>query len=116
MSEVPLNPLGREEIHKLETALLIATLFRKDVLEMLKDPTQRFTWVDALAVAAAAIAREKAKMTIPQIAEDLGRTEAAIRAHLSGKTKAGRIVRETYEMLVKSGGKLELGELEKLLK
>lgn len=101
--EIPLNPVGREEIHKLETALLITSIFSPTVLEELENPKERLTWVDSLAVAAAALAREKAKMTIPQIAEELGRSEATIRNHLQGKTKAGQIVRETYERFLKEG-------------
>jgi len=73
MSEIPLKPLGREEIHKLESALLVGTLFRPEVIQFLSDPSERITWVDSLAVAAAALAREKANMTVPQIAEELGR-------------------------------------------
>lgn len=108
MSEIPLTPIGREEIHKLESALLIGSILRPDVLEELKKPEERLTWVDSLAVAAAALAREKAKMTVSQIAEELGRTEATIRNHLQGKTKAGQIVRETYEKFLKEGVKIEL--------
>lgn len=59
MVEVPLNPIGREEIHRLESVLLFATLFRPEVIELIKDPAERLTWVDSLAVAAGAIAREK---------------------------------------------------------
>ncbi|NJE30215.1 hypothetical protein E3E38_04000 [Thermococcus sp. 18S1] len=97
--EVPLNPLGREEIHRLESILLFATLFRPEVIELIKDPAERLTWVDSLAVAAGAIAREKAGMTVGEIAEELGRTEATIRKHLKGETKAGQLVRETYELI-----------------
>lgn len=99
MSEIPLSPIGREQIHKLEAILLINSIFRPEVLEELKKSEERITWVDSLAVAAAALAREKAKMTVPQIAEELGRTEATIRNHLQGKTRAGQIVRETYEKI-----------------
>ncbi len=105
--EINLNPVGREEIHKLEVALLLGTLFRKDVIEMLRDPTERLTWIDTLAVAAAALARSKAGMTASQIAEDIGRTEATIRNHLQGKSKAGKLVLETYEKFLKEGVKLE---------
>ena len=101
--EIPLSPVGREEIHKLESALLIASIFSPMVLEELENPKERLTWIDSLAVAAAALAREKAKMTILQIAEELGRSEATIRNHLQGKTKAGQIVRETYERFLKEG-------------
>ncbi|KUH32307.1 hypothetical protein APY94_10450 [Thermococcus celericrescens] len=97
--EVPLNPLGREEIHRLESVLLFATLFRPEVIGLIKDPAERLTWVDSLAVAAGAIAREKARMTVSEIAEELGRTEATIRKHLKGETKAGQLVRETYELI-----------------
>ncbi|RLE49693.1 MAG: hypothetical protein DRJ31_04075 [Candidatus Methanomethylicota archaeon] len=106
--EIPLTPLGREDIHKLETALLIGTLFRPDVLEMIRSAEERTTWIDSLAVAAGALAREKAKMTTSEIAEDLGRTEATIRNHLTGKTKAGKLVLETYEKFLKEGVKIEL--------
>jgi probable regulatory domain-containing protein len=65
------------------------------------DPKDRITWIDSLAVAAGALAREKAGMSVPRIADELGRGEQAIRSHLTGKTEAGRLVRETYEMLVR---------------
>ncbi len=115
MSEVPLSPVGREEIHKLEAALLIASMFSKEAIEELRNPEGRLTWVDSLAVAAAALARERAKMSVSQIAEELGRTEATIRSHLSGKTKAGKLVRETYERFVKEGVKIEIPEIFKSL-
>ncbi len=104
--EIPLTPVGREEIHKLESALLIASIFSPTILEELENPKERLTWIDSLAVAAAALARERAKMSIPQIAEELGRSEATIRNHLQGKTKAGQIVRETYERFLKEGVKI----------
>ena len=100
--EVPLNPIGREEVHRLEGVLLFATLFRPEVIELIKNPEERLTWVDSLAVAAGAIAREKAGMTVREIAEELGRTEQTIRKHLKGETKAGQLVRETYD-LIKQG-------------
>lgn len=104
--EVPLTPVGREQIHRLESALLIASIFSPTVLKELENPTERLTWIDSLAVAAAALAREKARMTVPQIADELGRSEATIRNHLQGKTKAGQIVRETYERFLKEGAKI----------
>lgn len=116
MEEVPLKPIGREEIHKLESALLVGTLFRSEVLEALKNPEERLTWVDSLAVAAGALAREKAGMSVTEIAEDLGRSEATIRNHLTGKTKAGKLVRETYDRFAREGVKLEVLEAEKLSK
>jgi len=67
-----------------------------------------------LAVAAAALAREKAKMTVSQIADELGRSEATIRNHLGGKTKAGQIVKETYERFLREGVKLELPSIFEL--
>ncbi|WP_297463813.1 hypothetical protein [Thermococcus sp.] len=107
--EVPLNPVGREEIHRLESILLFATLFRPEVIELIRDPRERLTWVDSLAVAAGALAREKAGMSIREIAEELGRTEATIRKHLKGETKAGQLVRETYELIKE-------GKLDELVK
>ena len=100
--------MGREEIHKLESALLVGTLLRKEVLDLLRDPSERLTWVDSLAVAAAALSRERAGMTASEIAEELGRTEATIRNHLTGKTKAGQLVRETFERFSREGVKIEL--------
>lgn len=117
--EIPLSPVGREQIHKLESALLIGTILRPDVLEQLKNPEERLTWVDSLAVAAAAIARERAKMAVSQIADDIGRTEATVRNHLTGKTKAGQLVRETLEKFLREGVRIEIPsaeELEKLRK
>lgn len=109
--EIPLRPMGREDIHKLETALLIGTLLRPDVLKEIRESEERITWIDSLAVAAGALAREKAGMPVSRIAEDLGRTESTIRNHLAGKTKAGKLVRETYERFVKEGFKLEIPEI-----
>ncbi|RJS94525.1 hypothetical protein CW705_00490 [Candidatus Bathyarchaeota archaeon] len=108
MSEIPLSPIGREEIHKLESLLLVNSILRSEVLEELRSSEERITWVDSLAVAAAALAREKAKMSVSQIAEELGRTEATIRNHLQGKTRAGQIVRETYEKIAREGVSIAL--------
>jgi len=44
---------------------------------------------------------DKAGYPVSQIAEELGRTEATIRNHLGRKTEAGKLVWETYEMLLK---------------
>ncbi|WP_334100123.1 transcriptional regulator [Thermotoga petrophila] len=93
------NPVTKEEIHQLEIALLVGTLFRKEVLEEIRNSAERLTWVDSLAVAAGALARAKAGMTASEIAEELGRTEATIREHVKGETKAGKLVNETYELL-----------------
>jgi len=108
LSEIPLSPIGREEIHKLESLLLVNSILRSEVLEELRSSEERITWVDSLAVAAAALAREKAKMSVSQIAEELGRTEATIRNHLQGKTRAGQIVRETYEKIAREGVSIAL--------
>jgi len=105
-NQIPLNPVGRQDIHRLETILLTATLLRPEVLDMIKTSSERLTWVDSLAVAAGALAREKAGMTLSQIAEELGRTEQTIKKHLKEESKAGQLVRETYEIiksLVKEG-------------
>ncbi len=106
-AQIPIRPEGRQDIHRLETYLLIGTLLRKDVLEKIKDAEDRLTWIDSLAVAAGALARHKAGMPVTEIAEELGRTEATIRNHLNRKTEAGKLVWETYEMLVR-------GELDPL--
>jgi len=74
-NQIPLNPIGKQDIHKLETILLAATLFRPEVLDMIRSSVERLTWVDSLAVAAGALAREKAGMTLSEIADELGRTE-----------------------------------------
>ena len=106
--EVTLSPMTRREIHQLETALLIGTLLRPDVIESIKSAEERLTWIDSLAVAAGALAREKAKMTVSEIADDLGRTEHTIRNHLAGKTKAGKLVLETYQRFLKEGVKIDV--------
>ncbi len=99
--EIPLKPLGRQDIHRLETYLLIGTLLRKDVIERIRKAEDRLTWIDSLAVAAGALARQKAGKPISSIAEELGRSEGTIRNHLNRKTEAGKLVWETYEMLAK---------------
>ncbi|MEM1731641.1 MAG: transcriptional regulator [Desulfurococcaceae archaeon] len=106
LSNIPFKPLGKKEIQQLEMALIIGTLYRPEIIELIRDPIERSTWVDSLAVAAAALARSKAGLSIPQIAEELGRSEATIRGHLNQKTKAGKLVAETYEKLKK--GELKL--------
>jgi len=105
-NQIPLNPVGKQDIHKLETILLTATLLRPEVPDMIRTSSERLTWVDSLAVAAGALAREKAGMTLTQIADELGRTEQTIKKHLKEESKAGQLVKETYEMikyLVKEG-------------
>jgi probable regulatory domain-containing protein len=113
MSEegIPLKPLSRADIHKLETALIIATLLREDVLQKIRESTEGLTWIDSLAVAAGALARARAGMTAEQIAEDLGRSEATIRRHLTGKTEAAKLVEETYRRFASEGVKIELPAL-----
>jgi len=108
MSEVPLKPFGKEDIRKLELALIIGSIFRKDVLQKALETIDKITWLDSLIVAAGALARERAGYTSTKIAEELGRTEATIRSHLQGKTEAGKIVKETYQNLVKNQGILQI--------
>lgn len=101
LSRIPLRPTGKKEIQQLEMALIIATLYSPEVLELIKDPVERATWVDSLAVAAASLARYKAGYSISQIADEVGRSETMVRAHLHGKTKAGKLVLKTYEKLAR---------------
>ena len=65
-------------------------------------------------MAASALAREKAGKSVTQIAEELGRAECTIRSHLTGKTKAGKLVRETYERFLREGVKIELPEIAEI--
>ncbi len=109
--EIPLKPMGKEDIRKLESALLVMALFSKETIEAIKDPKERVTWVDSLYTAAAALAREKAGLPLSKISEEIGVTEASIRRHLKGETKAGKLILETYERLSKEGFKVELPEL-----
>ncbi len=109
--EIPLKPVTRSDIHKLEVALMVATLLRPDVLEEVRSSSERVTWIDSLAVAAGALARSRAGMTAQQIADDLGRTEATIRRHLTGKTEAGKLVMETFERFAREGVRIELPEM-----
>jgi probable regulatory domain-containing protein len=99
---IPLNPLGKNDIKKLEIFLIIGTLYRPEILELIKDPNERSTWIDSLTIAAAAYARYKAGIPISLIADELGRSEETIRNHIGGKTKAGSLIIETYEK-IKSG-------------
>jgi hypothetical protein len=57
LSNVPLKPVGKKEISQLEMALIIGTLYRPEVLELIRDPVERSTWIDSLAVAAGSLAR-----------------------------------------------------------
>lgn len=110
MSEeiVPLKPLTKEEIRKLELALILGTITRPDVMEKIRSAEDKLTWLDSLIVAAGALARERAGLPVDVIAEELGRSESTIRHHLAGKTEAGKLVKETYDILVKNGGKLRI--------
>ncbi|MFP3311082.1 MAG: regulator [Caldivirga sp.] len=106
--EIPLKPLGKEDIRKLESALLTMVLFSRETFEELQNPHGRLTWVDSLYTAAAALARSKAGMSLSQIADEIGVTEATLRRHLRGETKAGQLVLKAYERLSKEGFKVEL--------
>jgi probable regulatory domain-containing protein len=108
LEKVPLKPVGAKEVRELEIALIIGTLFRPEVLKEIMEPGEFTTWVDSLAVAAGALAREKAGYPLSKIAEELGRTETTIRNHLQGKTKAGQLVRETYEKMLRGELKIAL--------
>jgi probable regulatory domain-containing protein len=105
--EVPLKPVGKEDVRRLELALLLGTLLRPDVLEKVRSSEDRLTWLDSLLIAAGALARDRAGYSASKIAEELGRTEATVRNHLAGKTEAGKLVKETYEE-IKSKGSLEI--------
>lgn len=48
LSNVPLKPLGKREIQQLEIALIIGTLYRPEVLELIRDPAERATWMDSV--------------------------------------------------------------------
>jgi probable regulatory domain-containing protein len=102
LSDIPLTPFGARDEQKLEAALIVGTLYSPEVVELLKDPVERTTWLESLAVAAASYAKYKAGKPVSKIAEEVGRSEHTIRAHIQGKTKAGRLVISTYEKL-KSG-------------
>jgi len=65
-------------------------------------------WLDSLVIAAAALARDKAGYPVSVIAEELGRSEITIRNHLAGKTEAGKLVLESYEILRSAGGTLSI--------
>lgn len=115
---IPLKPIGKEDIRKLEGALLTMVLYSQETLEMIRNPHERVTWIDSLYVAAASLAREKAGIPISKIAEELGITEASVRRHLRGESKAGELVLKAYETLVKEGLKINLPEVigEELIK
>ena len=103
--EVPLKPLGKEDIRRLELALLITALGSPEAYEDLRGERQHLTWVDSLFVAAAALARDKAGVPVSKIADELGVTEETVRKHLRGETRAGQIIRRAYERIAKEGFK-----------
>ncbi|MFN3383727.1 MAG: hypothetical protein ACK401_02380 [Archaeoglobaceae archaeon] len=91
--------MGCEDIHRLETTLFFVTIFRPEVLKIIRESSERLTWIDSLAVAAGVVARERARMSLSEIARELGRTEQSIKKHLRGESRAGQLVRETFELL-----------------
>ncbi|MEM5832182.1 MAG: helix-turn-helix domain-containing protein [Candidatus Aenigmatarchaeota archaeon] len=101
MNDIPLKPIGKEEIRKLELSLILGTLFRQEVLESIRNAEDKITWLDSLIIAAGAFARDRAGITISKIAEELGRSEQTIRNHLTEKTEAGKLVKQTYESFVR---------------
>jgi len=105
--EIPLKPMGKEDIRKLELSLILGTLFKPEVLESIRNASDKITWLDSLIVAAGALARDRAGIPVTKIAEELGRTEQTIRNHLTEKTEAGKLVKATYESFVK-GEKLDI--------
>ncbi len=106
LTGTPTTPIGKRDLQKLELALIVGTLYSPEVVELIKDPVERAAWIDSLAIAAGALARQKAGYSLRQIAEELGRSEVSLRAHLSGKTKAGQLVLKTYERLVRGDLKI----------
>ncbi len=107
--DVPLTPISKRDIQQLETALIIGSLYRPDVIERIIHREEEFlTWVDSLVVAAKALARSKAGYPVSKIAEELGRSEHTIRRHLNGETNAGKIVIETYNLLKKGEIKVNI--------
>ena len=54
------------------------------------------------------ILKRDARTPASKIAEELGRTEATIRNHISGKSKAGELVLKTYESFLREGVKIEI--------
>lgn len=106
--EIPAMPLTKKDAKLLEAALIMGTVLRSDILQQLISKEEVTTWLDSLAVAAAAFAMEKAGYPLSKISEELGRAEATIRRHLKGETKAGQLVKETYELLVKKQLKISI--------
>ncbi|MCE4603760.1 MAG: transcriptional regulator [Aeropyrum sp.] len=106
LEKAPIRPTSAKEVRELEMILIIGTILRPDVIQEILSPREFTTWVDSLTVAAGALARDKAGYPVSKIAEELGRSENTIRNHLQGKTKAGQLVRETYDLLKR--GKLRI--------
>jgi probable regulatory domain-containing protein len=87
------------------------SLYSAETFEALKNVHERLTWIDSLYVASASLARDKAGIPISKISEEIGVTEATIRRHLKGETKAGEMVLKAYERLSKEGFKINLPEI-----
>jgi Predicted transcriptional regulators len=94
------------DLSKIKTLIYSAETF-----EALKNVHERLTWIDSLYVASASLARDKAGIPISKISEEIGVTEATIRRHLKGETKAGEMVLKAYERLSKEGFKINLPEI-----
>ncbi|WP_062661654.1 hypothetical protein [Aeropyrum camini] len=66
VTSIPVKPTSAKEVRELEIALIIGTLLRPDVIQEILHPREFTTWVDSLAVAAGALARDKAGYPIPK--------------------------------------------------
>lgn len=88
---VPLKTIEREDIRKLETALLLTALYSKEIIDTIEEEKERITSINSLYIAAA-FAREKAGIPTSKIADKIGITEDTIRRHLRGETKARQLI------------------------
>lgn len=114
--QVPLKPVGKEEIRKLEIAIFFTAFSSEEFTQTLLQERRHLTWIDSLYIAAAAFARDRAGVPASKIAEELGVTEETVRSHIKGETKAGQLVKAAYEKVAKEGFKLQVSsqEAEKL--
>ncbi len=99
MTRIPLHPANRREVKLLEAALLVSAVLDPEIESLIRDPLEGSAWLESLAAAAEAKALEAAGLSPEEAARESGRSLLSVEAHLSGRTKAGRLVLKAYERL-----------------
>jgi len=99
VTRIPLHPANKREVKLLEAALLATAILDPEIESLIRDPLEGSAWLESLTAAAEAKALEAAGLSPEEAARETGRSLLSLEAHLSGKTKAGRLVLKAYERL-----------------